>query len=355
MEVVGAVAATTQLFGMAVKILESIAHLHDFIEHVPARYHGWDTELTLLGETIACIQRNSALHTCHVVKVIEIMTPKIESLALLCRQHTPPPKASRLTKVLRGLSARAVEPRILQSFQSLEQDKTTLILAVNLPIVPSSVENIRPSTEDMSHTSFEDIRGSPANSSSSNSAGCIPSSDSLGPVQKIHNNVSLPRRDETITYSHLFPSPLTGSPTTNEETAQQDSQIICNPQASNQWRDMPPIPLPTPPCTTQRGNFRNIAVSGNRWVIGTTMGPGADIVDSKFHGHDGVFGDHTPDVVTAAIKSRPQATPPEQTEPNAIPIPLMNDPQADLNEKRGNNNGINPSEKDSDESVADEK
>lgn len=40
-----------------------------------------------------------------------------------------------LKRVLTTFSACAVEPRILQYFESLEHDKTTLLLAINLRIV----------------------------------------------------------------------------------------------------------------------------------------------------------------------------------------------------------------------------
>ncbi|KAI0529951.1 hypothetical protein GGR58DRAFT_276574 [Xylaria digitata] len=143
MEVVGTVAATVQLVGLAMSILDSIAQLHDIINLVPDRYQRWHTELDVLGTTINCIQQDSALHTLQVNQVLENMSPKIKSLLRLCRRYTPPANASRIIKAIKILSAHAVEPRITEYLQSLEHDKTTLLLAIQLiPAMSSSMKDL---------------------------------------------------------------------------------------------------------------------------------------------------------------------------------------------------------------------
>ncbi|KAI1155940.1 hypothetical protein F4825DRAFT_360644 [Nemania diffusa] len=143
MEVVGTVAATFQLVGLAMSLLDSIAQLHDVINLVPDRYQRWHTELHVLGAMINCIQQDSALHTSQVNQVLENMSPKIKSLLRLCRKYTPPANAGRIIKAIKILSAHAVEPRITEYLQSLEHDKTTLLLAIQLiPTMASSMKDL---------------------------------------------------------------------------------------------------------------------------------------------------------------------------------------------------------------------
>ncbi|KAI2467930.1 hypothetical protein F4781DRAFT_400278 [Annulohypoxylon bovei var. microspora] len=157
MEVLGAVAATGQLIGTAVAILESISQLRDFLRHAPARYQGWRDELAVLGDTITSIRDDRALHTCQVSRIIKSMAPKITRLTELCAPYTSQPKQFRLiSKLNRARKARAVESCILQNFQSLEHDKTTLILTISTLSRATSTEhrekgqNMQPSNGDQS-------------------------------------------------------------------------------------------------------------------------------------------------------------------------------------------------------------
>ncbi|KAI2641350.1 hypothetical protein GGS26DRAFT_152 [Hypomontagnella submonticulosa] len=134
MEVIGAVAATTQLIGTAIGLLDSIAQLREFLQHAPARYQGWRDDLAVLGDTISDIQLNPALHTRQIGRIIDAMGPKIETLTVLCSCYTSGSEGAEsnfIRKLNRAFSARAVESRILKSFESLEHDKTTLILTIS--------------------------------------------------------------------------------------------------------------------------------------------------------------------------------------------------------------------------------
>lgn len=131
MEAVGAVAATAQLVGMAMKTLELIANLHSIIKDVSARYEDWNTKLTTLEDLIRIIQGNPSLQTQSVERAIASMSLKVENLIVLCTMHVPRTGSRGLSKLLKCLTARAAEPRIHQSFQSLEQDKTSLLLVIN--------------------------------------------------------------------------------------------------------------------------------------------------------------------------------------------------------------------------------
>ncbi|KAI1146817.1 hypothetical protein F4825DRAFT_456113 [Nemania diffusa] len=142
MEIVGTLAAATQLFGMFVNTLESLAQLHDLVKHLPGKYRRWDSELTMLRDTVNSILHNPALQSAGVSRVIGHMRPKIETLVLLCSKHASWPESKSLKRVLTTLSARTVEPRIVQGFESLEQDKTTLILAIHVCVVSNPMETV---------------------------------------------------------------------------------------------------------------------------------------------------------------------------------------------------------------------
>lgn len=131
MEALGAAAAVGQFVGMAAKMIDLIARLEDFLKNAPARYQGWHTQLATLDHTISYIRDNTELQTNQVKRIIEEIAPKILSLIKLCERYAPTPKAEWRSRLKKALSAWGVEPRILQNFQSLEQDKTTLLLAIN--------------------------------------------------------------------------------------------------------------------------------------------------------------------------------------------------------------------------------
>lgn len=132
MEILGAVAATGQLIGTVLAILDSIDRLREFLKHAPGRFRGYSIQLTALGEVLSSIRQNSLLHTCPVRRIIEEMAPKISTLMELCSLYAPQSKLRLYARLNRALSAKKVEPRILQSFQSLETDKTTLILTITM-------------------------------------------------------------------------------------------------------------------------------------------------------------------------------------------------------------------------------
>lgn len=149
MEVLGAVAAATQLCGMLIKALESTARLREILKHGPAQYKCWDMELTTLQEAISLIKNSTSLHTYSVIQLIEIIASKIEELARICTKYCPPSRARLLTKLLWAPRARSIENRILQNFASLEHDKTTLLLLINLSNGSISVENFRCAIMDL--------------------------------------------------------------------------------------------------------------------------------------------------------------------------------------------------------------
>ncbi|KAI1753101.1 hypothetical protein F4782DRAFT_498340 [Xylaria castorea] len=274
MEVIGTVAATAQLLGMVMKVLESISQLHDLVKHVPGRYHSWNTELTTLGEMIYCIQRNPALQTFQVGRVIANISPKIEGLVLLCREHSPRSKAKPLKRVLTTLSACAVEPRILRRFESLEQDKTTLLLAINIHIVSNP-----PAIEDMSKQTYEKIREGSTENPSDAHADAGPPHQALVRVQKKDDNTDTPERRGAHTPGDQGEHPSARQYDTGESVA---------PQLG----------------TGRRSSYKAIKLVGNSIVLGTSRGDGADFGDIDLKGHRHIVGDHERDVIGDVFKDR---------------------------------------------------
>ncbi|KAI1099111.1 hypothetical protein F4804DRAFT_322778 [Jackrogersella minutella] len=159
MEVLGTVAACGQLIGTAIKILDSIAQLRDYLRHAPARHRGWHTELAALHNILSYIRHHSNLQTCQVKGIIESIDFKIATLTNLCGRYMPVPNQQLFIKLNRALSARTVESKILQGFESLEHDKTTLLLVISTLRESTSAQSSSrglPEIQDMQDTIYRE-------------------------------------------------------------------------------------------------------------------------------------------------------------------------------------------------------
>ncbi|KAI0107016.1 hypothetical protein GGR51DRAFT_163539 [Nemania sp. FL0031] len=267
MEVVGTVAATAQLVGMIMKIVESIATLHDLVKHVPGRYHRWEAELATLKETVCSIQNDSALQSVNVIRVIlKDMNPKIEKLVLLCRKHSPRPKSKPVERVLTALSACAVEPHIIQTFESLEHDKTHIRIASN----PTNI--IRPETHVMRNNKTEEnFTASPGKVN-----GSSLTTTSFALVPRKSDNVST-QKLPVVHASHNMPSMHQYSPEGFGASHRGNGR---------------------------RSSYTAIKLVGNRVVVGTTRGDGANFDRVDIHGSHLVVGYHERGVVDGCVQSR---------------------------------------------------
>ncbi|GAW15322.1 hypothetical protein ANO14919_047310 [Xylariales sp. No.14919] len=285
MEVLGAVAATAQLVGMVMTILESISQLHDLVKHIPGRYHSWETELTMLKEALDCIQRNSSLQTVHIGRVIEVMSPKVETLVLLCREHAPRPGSKHIRRVLTTLSASKVEPRILQSFESLEHDKTTLILTINLHIVSNPIEIIRLPTGEMPKRALENPEEDSRQRFPGSDADRSPPTRALALIPKEAGNT---KALQTRNPQNLHKLP--------------------------RYSDMPFLPQdsrkesPTPKQGIIRQNsYTKIRVKGTSSFVGNTSGETASsstFEDIELDGAYHFVGQHEPRMVVDVLKTK---------------------------------------------------
>ncbi|KAI1146405.1 hypothetical protein F4825DRAFT_440857 [Nemania diffusa] len=245
MEAVGAVAATAQLVGMAMKTLELIANLHSIIKDVSARYEDWNTKLTTLEDLIRIIQGNPSLQTQSVERAIASMSLKVENLIVLCTMHVPRTGSRGLSKLLKCLTARAAEPRIHQSFQSLEQDKTSLLLVINASEVHTWKPEILPPNPPEDNQENQ-VDASPPSSGSSHML-----------------NMSTPAKKDKNIASDL--------------PAQLDTMSL-----SNNHR--------------QISSFQNLVVSGARNAVGTSTSSVVNFDGARVEGYRLVVGSHTPRV-----------------------------------------------------------
>ncbi|RSL53483.1 hypothetical protein CEP54_010366 [Fusarium duplospermum] len=128
MEVVGAVAATSQLLTGALRIVEAIIQLREYLKHAPSQLQRWQAELSVLECAINFIRDDPKLQTPNMARVLETITSKIEDLTHLCPRSVPNKKSARY--LIGIFSARATQSRILQNFADLDRDKVTLILTI---------------------------------------------------------------------------------------------------------------------------------------------------------------------------------------------------------------------------------
>ncbi|KAI0813986.1 hypothetical protein GGR55DRAFT_633458 [Xylaria sp. FL0064] len=282
MEVVGTVAATAQLVGLAMSLLDSIAQLQDIIKHVPGRYQRWSVELDLLGETITRIQHNAGIQSCQVGRVLEAMYPKIESLMRLCKKYTPRSEASLIIKILKTLSAHAVEPRIVEHLQSLEHYKTTLLLAIQLiPAKQSSIEDSPSPDEIMSNRNFNNHHKSHAKDPPQISTEDMNSDRFFSAAEPI--NVA----------TQVCRSPgkqMTLSPNLRL-VASRETVYAEEPNPAGHCAQQPNTMY-----GTMGGNFTKIKVTGDSSLVGSSRAPGGNFDDITINGNRSMIGDHSADV-----------------------------------------------------------
>ncbi|OTA67111.1 hypothetical protein K449DRAFT_462081 [Hypoxylon sp. EC38] len=340
MEVVGGLAACGQLVGTAIKILDDISQIRNFIRHAPARYHGWNSQLDALSETISYIRDNSRLHTCQVERIIDSMDEKINALADLSAQFPLTPNLRLLTKLNRVVAFKTAEAQILEFFKSLEYDKTTLILTISTLQRSTSTESFHQEgqyIEDMdqympgagrpSHfDSHEQKEGERSLKSRflphwKNKRDSGASTDTTQEAQVPSQHQANLQHAAGPQPSH-FPdtpppsaaeSPAAESPAHSNSTSSAPSGVAspvpsgsASPAssgfASPQRPASPQLPTDSqstqPPVNRQRSSFKGVRVDGDDCLLGDTTGNGVDMEDYEATGHRRVDGTHTSHVAT---------------------------------------------------------
>ncbi|KAI2618369.1 hypothetical protein GGR54DRAFT_640495 [Hypoxylon sp. NC1633] len=315
MEVLGAVAASGQLIGTVIKILDSIAQLRDFLKHAPARCRGWRTQLSVLGDTISSIRDNSALQTHQIGRIIEDMAPKIESLMELCVRYTPEPRLKLFKKLTRALSARAIEAQILYRFQALEHDKTSLILTISAMNGSGSHRQSHRAREVEDKDDKEDKEDEAQNQ------------DASGPTRLSTSNLAQQEVDD-----------LTSNINDNSLLClgqNQLSQQISNMDGSK--NNMPPeyaqqilamfAALQQSAGGQPNNSFTHVTLRGDGSLCGSTAGA-AKIDDVNVQGDANLSGTHSPEVALAFIQTLLQRNsstvpmPTEQSPDDGAPAPV---------------------------------
>jgi hypothetical protein len=149
MEVIGGVAASAQLLGTVVRILNAIIDIRDYIQNASGRFQKWHAELVALTATVSCIKQSPRLHTANIGQILEGISQKMDQLGSLFTQFSLAPNLGPVKKIFKSFSASAVECRILQSFTALERDKTTLILTINTIYGSILADHFGPTRLDM--------------------------------------------------------------------------------------------------------------------------------------------------------------------------------------------------------------
>ncbi|KAI0835752.1 hypothetical protein F5Y06DRAFT_275289 [Hypoxylon sp. FL0890] len=290
MEVLGTVAAAGQLIGTAVRILDSIAQLRDFLQHAPARYQGWHSELAVLDDTISCIRHNSALQTSQISRIIEGMAPKIETLTGLCLRHSPESKGKLVSRVNRALTARTVESRILQNFQSLEHDKTTLILTISTLNVPLSIQQSTQARQNLLEDKKREMEGGSSRADYLDRAH-FQEQDNLNHSGGLFSSTqSIQRYDMS-----RFPNP--------DQSTAFIQQLLRNSVSSQSTYTAGVGGLPIHGINGQRSTFKNIKLNGNGCLFGDSLGKGADFEGINIVGHGRVDGVHLGETASAWSRS----------------------------------------------------
>ncbi|KAI1138517.1 hypothetical protein F5Y05DRAFT_42485 [Hypoxylon sp. FL0543] len=295
MEVLGTVAAAGQLIGTAIKILDSIAQLREFLHHAPARYQGWHSELAVLDDTVSCIRHNSALQTGQISRIIEAMAPKIETLTGLCLRHTPEARGKLVSRLNRAFTARAVESRILQSFQSLEHGKTALILTISALKVTFPIEQ-SPLTRQ---SQLEENTGQ----AMQNVSAGLPQTD---PVTGglLHLEVEDNRYHGSGLFSSTQPiQRYAVSQTANSDQTSALIELLRNYMSSQSTCTANVGELPRQGISGQRSTFKNISLDGDACLFGDTTGNGADFDGITIVGYGRVDGKHSGETALAWLRS----------------------------------------------------
>jgi len=129
-EVLGAAAAASQLFGYILDIAEALFELRDHIKHAPARLQSYVEQLESLAATIQYIQENQNLLNPVVETPIKAISQKVNSLNQLLRKSLSKVSQPPLKRYIRIFVEKKIERRIKEGFAALEGDKVNLVLCM---------------------------------------------------------------------------------------------------------------------------------------------------------------------------------------------------------------------------------
>jgi len=134
MEVIGVVAATTQLLGILMKVYTGIAELRDRMKFATARIQRFQDELACLGDIVCQILNNEALQIMpNLESILLSIGQKIATLnELLAKTFVGPKSPGFGTRVVRAFREKLSEGMVTQTFKEIERNKTTLLLILNI-------------------------------------------------------------------------------------------------------------------------------------------------------------------------------------------------------------------------------
>ncbi|KAJ8132896.1 hypothetical protein O1611_g729 [Lasiodiplodia mahajangana] len=210
---------------------------------------------------------------------MECMKPKIESLVDLCKKYTPPSKANRVIKALRCLSAHKIEARIIEHLQSLEHDKTTLLITIQLLDRSISTGYLCPTDETMAENPRDSVRTYTNDTARdhilANRLQRSDDSDSSHALMQITRTQTQHSRGQyqqnAYQQPHQYPGTTNGFPTSVPGTSQ-------------------------PAGTAQSSTFEEVKIIGSRSHVGNSVEGNSKFSRVALTGDDNMVGNHGSDV-----------------------------------------------------------
>ena len=146
-EVLGTLAAGSQLLGYIFKIGEALFELRDHIKHSPARIRSYVEQLESLACTVQYIQGNQKLHTHVVETLLRAISQKVDALNKILRTSFSGVTHRSSKRYFRIYGEKKTERRIKESLAALEGDKINLVLCITVALDefggdrPNNMEN----------------------------------------------------------------------------------------------------------------------------------------------------------------------------------------------------------------------
>jgi hypothetical protein len=133
LEIVGTLAATSQLIETISKLINAISELRESIRDGPKRFRGFREELIALNDTVRHLRYGTGFgqQAMQLITILKSIAVTIDDLNRLLNKCLVVPQSS-FSKALWAIRTRETGRRLLKTFSDLERKKTTLILTIQI-------------------------------------------------------------------------------------------------------------------------------------------------------------------------------------------------------------------------------
>ena len=129
-EVVGVLAAASQLAEQALKVTGAIYDLYKRVRDAPESIRQQSIQLEQLIDIAKLIERSPSLHMDQVSSILSSCSNEANDLLDILRKVTPARENYKPDRIWKALAAVSKEKRINACFAKLEQGKSTLALCI---------------------------------------------------------------------------------------------------------------------------------------------------------------------------------------------------------------------------------